>query len=392
MTGRSSARSQVSEASISALSEPGCGSSPSASPTPTVEASSPSTGPTSRAMGTFDWSEYGNDRTILEGEQPPLKVSQARLPPLMFSVEASRAKTGVSLDADEESKGSDQACSLSLPGSPMSLFDLEDGCCLRTSPGFSLPAHVRDAQSAKRFLSTIAEPTSSWCSPSSPTSGFTTSRGECWTAVTSECPSGGDASTSLQDVLLDEAPERFSLSPRAAAGILRRAQKRGRVLPQALRLALMEVASLHRDDDSTTTRTSSGHCSQATLADGAQTTMRPQVASTSQALSGAPKAVQTTTGDKPIISSPTPSGPRDSTPAKTVLDEARRSLQAPSAPICDPAATPVPRSSVRRLTPTECERLQGFPDGWTIPGRTVPDMQRWATPSPSPFLTGSGGA
>ena len=23
------------------------------------------------------------------------------------------------------------------------------------------------------------------------------------------------------------------------------------------------------------------------------------------------------------------------------------------------------RSSVRRLTPTECERLQGFPDGWT---------------------------
>jgi DNA (cytosine-5)-methyltransferase 1 len=22
---------------------------------------------------------------------------------------------------------------------------------------------------------------------------------------------------------------------------------------------------------------------------------------------------------------------------------------------------------VRRLTPTECERLQGFPDGWTLP-------------------------
>ena len=22
-------------------------------------------------------------------------------------------------------------------------------------------------------------------------------------------------------------------------------------------------------------------------------------------------------------------------------------------------------SSIRRLTPTECERLQGFPDGWT---------------------------
>lgn len=25
------------------------------------------------------------------------------------------------------------------------------------------------------------------------------------------------------------------------------------------------------------------------------------------------------------------------------------------------------QAGVRRLTPTECERLQGFPDGWTIP-------------------------
>jgi len=32
--------------------------------------------------------------------------------------------------------------------------------------------------------------------------------------------------------------------------------------------------------------------------------------------------------------------------------------------------------SVRRLTPTECERLQGFPDGWTaIPYRKKPADQ-----------------
>lgn len=30
---------------------------------------------------------------------------------------------------------------------------------------------------------------------------------------------------------------------------------------------------------------------------------------------------------------------------------------------------------VRRLTPTECERLQGFPDGWTNLG---PDSRRYA--------------
>lgn len=29
------------------------------------------------------------------------------------------------------------------------------------------------------------------------------------------------------------------------------------------------------------------------------------------------------------------------------------------------AADSGPASQVRRLTPTECERLQGFPDGWT---------------------------
>ena len=35
------------------------------------------------------------------------------------------------------------------------------------------------------------------------------------------------------------------------------------------------------------------------------------------------------------------------------------------------AVAEAPRYSVRRLTPLECERLQGFPDGWTdIPGQT----------------------
>jgi DNA (cytosine-5)-methyltransferase 1 len=31
-------------------------------------------------------------------------------------------------------------------------------------------------------------------------------------------------------------------------------------------------------------------------------------------------------------------------------------------------------SSIRRLTPTECERLQGFPDGWT---EGISDTQRY---------------
>jgi len=35
-----------------------------------------------------------------------------------------------------------------------------------------------------------------------------------------------------------------------------------------------------------------------------------------------------------------------------------------------------PTMAIRRLTPTECERLQGFPDGWTkIPYRNKPEDQ-----------------
>ena len=54
---------------------------------------------------------------------------------------------------------------------------------------------------------------------------------------------------------------------------------------------------------------------------------------------------------------------------------------------------------VRRLTPMECERLQGFPDGWTDIGEWMdskgkrhkdadsPGTRRWATPSPCPSGT-----
>jgi DNA (cytosine-5)-methyltransferase 1 len=36
------------------------------------------------------------------------------------------------------------------------------------------------------------------------------------------------------------------------------------------------------------------------------------------------------------------------------------------------------RSAVRRLTPVECERLQGWPDGWTlVEGPSLVDAPRW---------------
>jgi hypothetical protein len=74
----------------------------------------------------------------------------------------------------------------------------------------------------------------------------------CWTAVVSEavrctvdpqCPNEGGGS-SLSAVLQNEVLPRYSLSPRAAAGILRRAAKRGRELPPALHSALSTLAGM----------------------------------------------------------------------------------------------------------------------------------------------------
>jgi hypothetical protein len=66
---------------------------------------------------------------------------------------------------------------------------------------------------------------------------------EFWTLNTSEYPSDGDAS-SLSDILeTGEVPERYYLSATACRGILRRAEKRGKELPEALKSALLAVAS-----------------------------------------------------------------------------------------------------------------------------------------------------
>jgi hypothetical protein len=66
---------------------------------------------------------------------------------------------------------------------------------------------------------------------------------EFWTLSILEYPSDGVAS-SLSDILeTGEVPERYYLSATACRGILRRAEKRGKELPEALKLALLAVAS-----------------------------------------------------------------------------------------------------------------------------------------------------
>ena len=59
-----------------------------------------------------------------------------------------------------------------------------------------------------------------------------------WTHRAGEFHSVGAEST-LSQILEDQVPERYYLTPKACVGILRRASLRGKALPESLRMALM---------------------------------------------------------------------------------------------------------------------------------------------------------
>jgi hypothetical protein len=66
--------------------------------------------------------------------------------------------------------------------------------------------------------------------------------GGCLTLAGTEWPNDA-AVCSLSQVLEDNVDPKYFLSPKACAGILRRAEKRGRELPSALSQALVQVAA-----------------------------------------------------------------------------------------------------------------------------------------------------
>ena len=79
----------------------------------------------------------------------------------------------------------------------------------------------------------------------------------------------GAAVCSLSDILepSEDVPPKYYLSPRAARGILRRAEKRGRELPILLRTALMEITRQSTESSSpgnaTVLMSATSECNQA---------------------------------------------------------------------------------------------------------------------------------
>ena len=168
-------------------------------------------------------------------------------------------------------------------------------------------------------------------------------RGECLTHSTLESPKDA-VECSLSDILETHVHQRFYLSPKACEGILRRAEKRGIKLPDRLLQALKDGSQTKKFLSQKTCTTGEAKETVSTQKKELQS-QSPQIQEgrepkrgciVSRGLQSEESQKMARSGEKLSKGSPTPSMPQKFT------------------------------QSVRRLTPTECERLQGFPDGWTI--------------------------
>ena len=141
---------------------------------------------------------------------------------------------------------------------------------LSPSPGNERDWMTRVATSPSSLLDLLIDSGPyGWCGRTSPVSGRSMEDGRlepssgCWSSAGMgsptefstlnilEYPSDGAAS-SLSDILeTGELPQRYWLSSTACRGILRRAEKRGKILPRPLARALMAVAGWDRTSTST---------------------------------------------------------------------------------------------------------------------------------------------
>jgi site-specific DNA-cytosine methylase len=263
------------------------------------------------------------------------------------------------------------------------------GFCSRMFPDFSVLTGEETLQKSSGF---------SW---SSAGMGF---RGACLTANFSESPNVASV-CSLLDVLEDHVPLRFYLSPRACRGVLRRAEKRKRILLPRLQAALGFVGSLQDEEWKMITTWLFSPPAQATTGTHPTEEMVARLLRRVQERESARLLPQPTkdTTKIPTPSSPhlsTEHGPKEGQGKATIqLELLQQRLtqmmgengdqtngsgskrQSSSLKLSAPKAldgeeqTTTPIWLVRRLTPTECETLQGFPKGWTVPDTEVLVMQ-----------------
>jgi hypothetical protein len=104
--------------------------------------------------------------------------------------------------------------------------------------GGTLPASLKRSQ--ERLLKSRAK---AGKIPALPSGRSTPLPGLCWTRNGSDWRSGASVCSLSQVLETGAIPTKYFLSPTACRGILRRAAKRGKTLPEHLRLALEQAAS-----------------------------------------------------------------------------------------------------------------------------------------------------
>lgn len=256
--------------------------------------------------------------------------------------------------------------------------------------------------------------------------------GGCSTLNVGECPSVESVSQ-LSQILEVNVPQRYFLSARACQGILTRASRRGKALPDLLKTALLDMIEWWQGEAAYTLKIRSGCAgggkgalvqtektgTLSTLQD--QTLFQPIVFDGRG--NGNGKTVPTITGDHEsrvtdytaiavdlyngavtgskaaalsCKNTGTTAGPQVAE-RKTYSEQTFSTYKE-----SDSSATPkaktgnignggeclvaerVVRWIVRRLTPTECERLQGYPDGWTDIGEWTDTKGKKHKPADTP--------
>jgi C-5 cytosine-specific DNA methylase len=243
------------------------------------------------------------------------------------------------------------------------LFDL-DSSSGKTSPEFSQRA-ITPLAASWRALSDAKSP--SFSSKDGRTLAWSMDqiggqRGESWMPNTSAWPNDAAVSSLSQVLLTSRIPPKYFLSGKACAGILRRAAKRGKVLPASLSLALEEVAA---DQVPVLTEravdiSNQSPCVSTPKAGGAGS-LRENPNSGPDGV-GVQEGITYTLEARAEVQAVGWCG--DATPKATneCMPTMRRDQGGEGYGVSHGMA-------VRRLTPVECERLQGFPDDFTnIPG------------------------
>lgn len=222
--------------------------------------------------------------------------------------------------------------------------------------------------------------------------------GECMMRNTGESPNAAAVSR-LSQILEVTPQEKYSLSAKACQGILRRAERRGKDLPETLKQVLLmqpeqggSVMGVSHDVSGTLRAQEHGHQPSVLDMSHACDVIRDcgEVSPSLQARMGTggnqiPLTYQMQgfgdyrEGD--VASSCKQGDFKDSTDLVCAVDcrnfceggETNGTLQSKSNGGISYNLQNTVRTGmiVRRLTPMECERLQGFPDGWTDIGEWV---------------------